>query len=167
MKFIHGHWDTKELLRTWAGESQLILASHFFRINGNDIQKSQNGLLREMCADVARQCPQIFLERWKQMQINSREFRSESTSRVEWSNSSLRQLLEVVQDSDLRVEGRSVRFAFFIDGLDEYSGDHSSLRHSNIYALPRTSRSAQPAGLRMSSRGLLAATIGRSCTCND
>lgn len=127
MKFIHRHPQTTKLLEDWAGKGKrLVTASHFFWINGSDIQKSQTGLLREMCAAVARQCPVVLLDRWKQLGMSPEDW-SESLPRIQWSNSTLRQMLSCVRHVLLDDEGRGIRFVFFIDGLDEYSGDHEDL----------------------------------------
>ena len=45
MKLLCYHPRSKDALRIWAGTDKLITASHFFWNAGNDMQKSQKGLL--------------------------------------------------------------------------------------------------------------------------
>lgn len=48
MKFISTHPKTQELLRDWAGKSELITGSYFFWLAGTSLQKNQEGLLRSL-----------------------------------------------------------------------------------------------------------------------
>ena len=127
MKLLSGHSRTFELLHVWAANSRLIAASFYFWTNGNEMQKSQAGLLRSMCASVVQQCPDLFLDLWWQMGSLDEQAWSQNMPRAEWSIATLKRMLEVTQNSQLRHQGRPIRFAFFLDGLDEYSGDPEEL----------------------------------------
>ena len=126
MKFIDEHARTKELLHEWAAGSKLVRASHYFWINGSDIQKSQVGLLREICAAIAKECPEVLLRVLGKPTSTTGDRWSDLPSNVEWSMPMLRQILDEIQNPTFR-QGGLVRFAFFIDGLDEYTGDHEDL----------------------------------------
>lgn len=127
MKFIHGHPRTTELLQERIGESKLVVSGFFFWINGGKMQRSQAGLLREMCADVARQCPSIIFDVWKSMTCIPADCWSEGRYTLDWPISTLRLMLDAVQGPRLRHHGHAVSFAFFIDGLDEHGGDQDEV----------------------------------------
>lgn len=128
MKFIQEHCQTTRLLQEWAGEDSLVVtASFFFWINGNPMQRSQEGLLREMCASILKQCPNIFLDLWSQVEGIPKDLVRTHAPQAKWPTSTLRSMFERLQNASLEHHGRTVRFAFFVDGLDEYSGDHEDL----------------------------------------
>ncbi|PTB62037.1 hypothetical protein BBK36DRAFT_61791, partial [Trichoderma citrinoviride] len=117
MRFIADHERTRRWLEEWAESNKLAIATHFFWTAGTPIQKSQQGLLRALLYDIFRACPEqmakVIPQRW------SRTGPLDSAHSKEWSN---RELLET-----LRVLGRhrsSTRYCMFIDGLDEFDGDH-------------------------------------------
>lgn len=130
MKFIHGHDRTNELLKHWAGQRQIVVASHYFTVNGNDTQKSQAGLLRAICADMARQCPDTFLDIWQHIGRTQSFVTNpwlDNVPQIQWSVSTLRHMLGSIQHTPLRHRDHDLCFVFFIDGLDENSGDHEEL----------------------------------------
>jgi hypothetical protein len=59
MKFLCDHPRTKQELCEWAGQKQVVMASFFFWITGNEIQKSQNGLFQSLLFEILRQCPSM------------------------------------------------------------------------------------------------------------
>ncbi|KAL2676736.1 hypothetical protein Neosp_010500 [[Neocosmospora] mangrovei] len=112
MKFVADNEKTKECLQQWAGHGELILARHFFTIYGTTIQRSLEGLLRSLLHNILegepKLIPKLLPTRW----INT-------TKQRQWTQSELESALRAVAKMDL-----SVHMCFFIDGLDEYSGDH-------------------------------------------
>ena len=123
MKFVDNHHETKAKLSAWASGFRLVKASHFFWVNGSPLQKSQAGLLRSLCFDILRQCPdllpQLCEKRWND--------RGEQSSQEDWDLPELEQMLVQLQTVELKVHDERVRFCFLIDGLDEYAGDHDEL----------------------------------------
>ena len=124
MKFVDNHPTTVSKLQKWASGFRLIKASHYFWVNGSSIQKSQAGLLRALCFEVLRQCPdllpQLCEERWNAALANE-------DHEQEWGIAELERILFLLQTLDLKVHEEHVRFCFFVDGLDEYSGDYEEL----------------------------------------
>lgn len=52
MKYISTNFRTEDLLKTWAGCSQLIIGSYYFWLAGTSLQKNQEGLLRSLLSTV-------------------------------------------------------------------------------------------------------------------
>lgn len=118
MKFLIDHKNTFDALKKWAGTSPLISASHFFWSAGNTIQKSQDGLLRSLLFQIMLRdtslIPRLCPDRWGE----------DLWGHIEpWGRS---ELLQTFRDL-ANLTDCSARVCFFIDGLDEYQGDHREL----------------------------------------
>lgn len=127
MKFVADHEETRKALSAWAQGQKLIIASHYFWWSGTVLQKSQDGLLRTLLYVILRQCPKLirflYEDRWarglKVASLNDTE-RSDTES---WSLEELQLAFNAIaHHPDL-----GVKFCFFIDGLDEYIGDHKDI----------------------------------------
>lgn len=114
MKFISEHEKTKEALELWAHPAKPFCPAFYFWNQGFEMQKSQAGLFQSIVYQILRSVPAIIPlvcperlhhERWE----------------VEDLRGTLREILKLPQSS------LSVRFCFFIDGLDEYNGDEEDL----------------------------------------
>ena len=108
-----------QALEKWSSSRRLVTATHYFWNAGTPEQKSQEGLLRSLLYDVLRQCPDLMpliaSSRWNS--VTSRNDRSP------WNRQEL-------LDAFLQVSTRTVdsaRFCFFVDGLDEYAGEHADI----------------------------------------
>ncbi len=115
MKFLADHASTSAALMRWASRGRLVLASHYFWSAGTPMQKSRQGLLQTLLCDVFQQLPDLIeavcVERW-----------SLPTGRLAhetWALPELQRILRRIADLDV-----NARFCFFIDGLDEFEGDH-------------------------------------------
>ncbi|KAH8761589.1 hypothetical protein F5883DRAFT_562441 [Diaporthe sp. PMI_573] len=125
MKFLCQDEKTKKHLEEWAGSRSLTTASFFLWHLGFDIQKSQEGLLRALLYEVLaedqwlmpRIMPDLFIEASKQ-EYGLKGFGSPSLSELMRWFKNLGSLLA-------HEETQSV--CLFIDGIDEYSGDHMEL----------------------------------------
>ncbi|KAH8178383.1 NACHT nucleoside triphosphatase [Sarocladium implicatum] len=119
MKYIAGHRQTKRCLQTWAGSQHLLIASHFFTAYGSPIQRSLEGLLRSLAFSILVQKPELISgllrHRWKQSSEDSR------MPAEPWTQHELENLLRCLGQE---VEHMPRKVCFFIDGLDEYDGDH-------------------------------------------
>ena len=120
MKFLSHHDRTRSALKSWSGQQTLVLASFYFWFAGTRLQKSQEGLLQSLLHQIFRKCPDLIMtitpQRWEQYHCNSSEV-------SEWTRSEL-----VVAFKNLVLCPRlGKKFCFFIDGLDEYDGDHRDL----------------------------------------
>lgn len=121
MKFIVDHAQTESMLQEWAHPKQAVLASHFFWTAGTSMQKSELGLLRTLLYDVFRICPDLIpetcAERWTEAGTAT------SCFNTEWTSHELMGILKRIA----RASSMQVRFCFFVDGLDEFEGNHDDL----------------------------------------
>ena len=120
MKYLSHHKSARSALQQWADEKELITAAFYFWHAGTELQKSQEGLLQSLLHSILSQCPdimpQVLRKRWEQCA------RTQSTSGP-WTRAELLKAF-----SNLSHQSRlNKRFCFFIDGLDEYDGDHSEI----------------------------------------
>ncbi|KAI0421142.1 heterokaryon incompatibility protein-domain-containing protein [Xylaria grammica] len=121
MKYIQGQPETKSLLGEWAGGGSVLCASYYFWYQGSKLQKSQEGMLRSIlhtCLDRRRELIAIvtrFLAKVRPDELS--EF---------WNLLRLKETLKKVL-SNSQAGDSKVKFCFFVDGLDEYVGDHEEL----------------------------------------
>ncbi|KAL3476303.1 hypothetical protein BJX99DRAFT_258625 [Aspergillus californicus] len=113
MKFIHENGRTRRALAHWAGSKQLVVASHFFWIQGSAMQRSQEGLLAGLLENILTQCPELV----------------SVVATAVWSGSSPWSFQDLQAAYKLLASQTSfpVRFCFLIDALDEYEGDHNAV----------------------------------------
>ncbi len=120
MKYLVSEPRTERVLQTWAGNETLVVAKFFFWNAGNVMQKSQEGLLRSLLYEVFNQCPQLMESvcpsRWRSSDLYD-------THSEPWTKDELIEAFDLLS----RVPDLSSKFCFFIDGLDEYQGDHFDL----------------------------------------
>ena len=135
MKYLVDETKTLGILQNWAYPDKLVVASFFFWIAGTPMQKSQEGLLRSLLYEILRKCPDLIhlclKSRWDQSEewygepslwagfgIDHYESASDT-----WTRSELLEAFAHLRQHSLS----SVRYCFFIDGLDEYDGQHGEL----------------------------------------
>ena len=125
MKYIVGERRTAESLSAWSAPQKVVIASHFFWNAGNEMQKSQQGLLQSLLHDIFRQCPDLIerccTKRWER--VAGKEGAQDDLE--SWSCAELHKTLRRVADGTKHQS--PVKFCIFIDGLDEYDGDHYEL----------------------------------------
>ncbi len=131
MKYLVFNESTRNALRSWAGKDNLVVASFFFWNAGTPMQKSQLGLLQSLLHKILGQCsswiPTVCPSRWQKLEFSSNDTEP-------WTRAELLETLDRLTKQDLL----DVKFCFFIDGLDEYEGDHPDLIRTleNLAALP-------------------------------
>lgn len=118
MRFLTGHPDTSNLLKQWAGSKKLIIAQHYFWSPGTAIQKSQEGLFRSLLLQILNQQPELIpvvcADRWEAPYADAFN---------PWSRTQLVAAFATLGSWDLL----GCRICLFVDGLDEYDGDHAEL----------------------------------------
>ncbi|KAI8302922.1 hypothetical protein K4K61_007565 [Colletotrichum sp. SAR11_59] len=118
MKFLTHHHETKRLVQKWAGNADLLLAQHYYWSPGTAMQKSQEGLLRGLLRQVFKQrtslMGEVIPDRWNSPYVNMFD---------PWRRSELVKAPEKLGT----MAQAEWRICFFIDGLDEYSGDQFEL----------------------------------------
>lgn len=141
MKYMANEEQTISALTSWAGEKQLVTASFYFWNPGTKMQKSTQGLLQSLLYEILRKCPdlipKVVPDRWQgttlfavQNRMNERlkshimkgpDSEENVTITPEtWSIRELKRAFSRLQ----RQSNFSTKFCFFVDGLDEYGGDH-------------------------------------------
>lgn len=114
MKHIADSNETKRCLRAWAGTDELIVASHYFTIYGTPIQRSLDGLLRSLLFGLLAQqpalIPKLLKDRWDRW-----------ADQPPWTQSELEAVFRLF---GTETDGMPSKICFFIDGLDEFEGDH-------------------------------------------
>ncbi|KAJ8128692.1 hypothetical protein O1611_g4941 [Lasiodiplodia mahajangana] len=116
MKFLHSDNRTKDLLSSWAGSAALHIPSCFLWNLGSAEQKSLNGLMRTLLYHLLEARPSSIRDLLPAMwqDVIENEF-------ADFRMPSLKELMTVFQKA---TQGPGdVKFCFFIDGLDEYSGN--------------------------------------------
>lgn len=119
VKYLCDHKHTRGALETCASEEKLVMASYFFWISGTMMQKSQEGLLQSLLYQILQQCPHLIPticpSRWNKPAM--------LLERDSWTRQELLQAFNVLSE-----EGNlSTKFCLFIDGLDEYDGEHTDI----------------------------------------
>jgi ABC-type cobalamin/Fe3+-siderophores transport system ATPase subunit len=118
MKFIQNHPQTHELLLQGAPGHHIMIATHYFWSAGTSLQKSQVGLFRTLLFQILSQAPAmvplVVPDRWG----------SPFASLESWSRSEL--LTAFQQLAGLQLQEK-LKICIFVDGLDEYCGDHREL----------------------------------------
>ncbi|KAF8862787.1 hypothetical protein BDZ45DRAFT_183438 [Acephala macrosclerotiorum] len=116
MKYLANHDRMKENLQTWANPLKLVTSSYYFWGAGNELQKSQIGLLRSLLHDILRQCPTLIPGVWGKTMADESYFGREE---INWNLPNMVDILEWLSQQ----RTFPVKFCFFLDGLDEYDGD--------------------------------------------
>lgn len=118
-RFFAAQHDTHQTLAQWAASSQyqlpFIVVKHYFWSTGTSMQKSQEGLMRSILLQVLSKRPtlvkQVCGERWEAPYADSF---------YPWTRARLKSAMLLLRKTD-------VKLCLFIDGLDEYGGDHGDL----------------------------------------
>jgi NACHT domain len=116
MKFVVDHPRTLKALSTWSYPKLAVLVSHFFWSAGTPMQKSWHGVLQTLLREIFRQIPDLIeltcIERWLKT--------TGQLAYETWDIPELRKVLQRVADRN----DMPSKFCFFIDGVDEFEGDH-------------------------------------------
>lgn len=120
MRFLFEHQQTRLDLRCWAGGDVIVAAFFCWRAGSSELEKSYLGLLRGLLYQVLHERPEmielVLPQRW-QLVIRS------AMCKKPWT----KEELVTAFDKLLQAPETSSRFCFFIDGLDEFEGDHRDL----------------------------------------
>ncbi|KAI1446723.1 hypothetical protein F5Y02DRAFT_55953 [Annulohypoxylon stygium] len=119
MKYLANHMNTVKAAEQWAAPEKVVVASHFFWLPGNSMQKSMEGLFRSLLYETFRQCPQLMAEacpyRWQNI--------LPLPTKQDWK---FKELIDCFQAIKANAKS-TVKLCFFIDGLDEFDGDHTDI----------------------------------------
>jgi hypothetical protein len=122
MKYIVDHPQTHSMLSKWAGPDILVTASFFFWNSGTTLQKSHAGLLRSILLEVLQQRQDLIPFAFPDLSQLLSEEHSMNKASAPVSAELDKAFLLLIRQKNL-----PVKLAFFIDGLDEYNGDHTEM----------------------------------------
>jgi hypothetical protein len=122
MKYICEDSRTPKLLAQWGGTDKYVLmVAYFFWVSGTPDQSSQIGLLRSLLYDILSQqrnlIPVVFPDQWTSIDPRN----PETYPRRSWTFHYTKRALKALFSLEVG------KIALFIDGLDEYSGDHTDI----------------------------------------
>lgn len=116
---ITGNKHTQAALSHWAGSKQLVVVSYYFWSAGRNLQKPSTAFCALSCMIYLRK----YLAQLAMYVCGQRWEGGRSAVSKEWSLSELQDCLQKLSEkNDLQS-----RFCLFIDGLDEYEGDHHDI----------------------------------------
>ncbi|KAF2009153.1 hypothetical protein BU24DRAFT_468146 [Aaosphaeria arxii CBS 175.79] len=112
LKFIASNACTKTYLKEWSKPARLCIAEFYFWNQGFELQRSHAGLLQSLLYQILKTAPQL-----------THDVCPDRLDHEDWSMQELKATFELVG-----VQTKiPVKFCFFIDGLDEYSGPEEEL----------------------------------------
>lgn len=122
MRYLSDHYKTKVELSQWAAEARLVTARFFFWNTGSRLQNSRQGLLQALLFEILRRYPELISSvctRWQEAALyqDVHDF---------WNWAELKKSFENLREV-MMLEKSSIRFCFFIDGLDEHEGEPRDL----------------------------------------
>ncbi|KIW92795.1 uncharacterized protein Z519_06644 [Cladophialophora bantiana CBS 173.52] len=110
-------------LRIWARNLPHLAAWYYFWDAGSVLEKSKEGLLRRLLWQCIGSRPDIVEKVCGRRWLVARAFPDAELQLPEWDLTELEESFR----SLLLLSGQMFRLALFIDGLDEFSGDHREL----------------------------------------
>lgn len=124
MKHIYAQDKTNDLLRQWAAGGQFRKADFFFWGLGTELQKSQEGLCRALLFAILDPEPALIQDMLPSMWKEA--FKSEEATLNPPSKAEMALAFQMFRAHQIRgsTTNDRVKHCFFIDGLDEYSGNY-------------------------------------------
>ena len=119
MNYIFAEDRTSECLTAWAGERELLTSAFFFWAAGSPMQRSVEGFLRSVIYQLVRHKP--LLIQFLTHHINDAAECAQGNR--SWNRPRLTQCLSVL----VQELSKTYRICLFLDGLDEFEGDHYDL----------------------------------------
>ncbi|KAG5780784.1 hypothetical protein H9Q73_005548 [Fusarium xylarioides] len=121
MKYLCRQEETRRYLDVWAAEKSLVFGKFFFWNPGTTLQKTLRGLIRGLLYSILSNAPELiplaFPKHW-----------DATLSKVTVMFDSSDDIMLAFKDLIRRDEVyRNHKLVFFIDGLDEFQGDHAAL----------------------------------------
>jgi energy-coupling factor transporter ATP-binding protein EcfA2 len=124
MKYLLGHQRVASHLRVYAGDAPLLMAGFCAWNPGTEAQHSREGLLRTLLYHCLSGQPELIPlvspRRWAFFHFLGPGIPSQAPR---WTTVELQESFEKL----VALNGKLFRLALFIDGLDEFAGDHGDL----------------------------------------
>lgn len=129
MRYLGDEPRFRDSLEVWAQGKTLVFTRCFFRGSGAPIQRSVEGLCRIILWETLRQCPKLISEVFPpEKAVGTSGFMTNDASAAQaaFKPSALEAAFERLSDEITHLATTS-KFCFFIDGLDQFEGDHWKL----------------------------------------
>jgi hypothetical protein len=124
VKFLTAHKKLRDHLAVWSGSDDLVVASFYSWNAGTGLQKSHSGLIQSLLGQCLRQrpnlVPKVCPKRWAILEMLGVGAIDDLPA---WQWDELARCLDTLGSG----AGNGYRLALFIDGLDEFEGDHGEL----------------------------------------
>jgi hypothetical protein len=125
MKYLKSHDMVQAALETWAVDVPLVTASFFFWYNGNELQKTQEGLLRSLIYQALENhrelIPLVLAGTFDVLSIDLVSY---------WTLARLKGAFRrLVEQKEV-----PLKICLLVDGLDEYAGNHAEIVEVFQYA---------------------------------
>ncbi|KAI7155598.1 hypothetical protein KC349_g6843 [Hortaea werneckii] len=114
MRYLANHPTTKSGLQQWSEGRRLVIADHYLWNPGAPMQKSKEGLLRNLLFQILCQCPDLIKTAFPSRSSSS-DFANQYAD--PWTEPELADTLDLIVNHP----SHSTSFCFFLDGLDEYA----------------------------------------------
>lgn len=122
MKFIREDQRTQDCLTKWAAPKRLVTAAFFFWKSGTQMQMSQTGLLQSLLFEALSQCQdliaRVFPAQWEAYILFG------DPVNEYWTETELEHAFKRL----IEETSSTVKFCFWIDGMDESRGDPVGLK---------------------------------------
>ena len=119
MSFVCHDPRTEAALKIWSGTNQIFMPNFFFWSPGSQLQKSLAGLLRSLIYQLLERFPDLM----PILAESTGPFQHGLCQLPTWTEQRLRATLQNLVSVGLE----KYRLCIFIDGLDEFHGDHFTL----------------------------------------
>lgn len=124
INYIKDDDRTIKALEDWAKLTDLVTGSFFFWNSGTPLEKSLEGLYRSLIFQVLQKAPETVNVLFKEQEMDLiKNLVLPSGRDAYWSERKLAVALSRLASSPTHFE----TYCFFIDGLDEFDGDHNLL----------------------------------------
>lgn len=111
---------TSGRLFPWVENGSLIRAQHFFWSSGTTLQKSLEGFLRSICAQILEQAPELIPDIVQTKRWTTALLVGYDSNSMEWTETELIDALK----SAISTATKSAKILILIDGLDEVEDGH-------------------------------------------
>ncbi|KAJ4160215.1 hypothetical protein NW754_003339 [Fusarium falciforme] len=125
MRFLSQDRTAMEYLRLWAADKPINTAGFFFWTSGSRQQRSQTGLLRSLLHQLLSSSPELIAKTFPDLWTRVRQMTTKEriSLELEWTIADLRAALDTFLNTALK----DANICLFIDGLDEFDGDHHEI----------------------------------------
>ncbi|RFN47550.1 hypothetical protein FIE12Z_8194 [Fusarium flagelliforme] len=125
VRYLSQHPAALHHLRKWAGKKAISTAGFFFWTSGSRQQRSQTGLLRYLLHQLLSSDPDLVEKAFPSLWVRLRQLTTKERVNfaLEWTVGDLQTAFHSLLNAALP----QTNICLFIDGLDEFEGDHMQI----------------------------------------